>query len=219
VGGSPVSSVTGLAGPSGTGTPGPTVNPAIAALTPLATGSATTAIVVAATVTPSAVAVGNVTLNLALQPPRHMFDQAGMVAADPAQQSSDASKNQNVGSAVFPGGMIQVTNNVDALQPVAADSPQSIVRHVTLAVKTKDHDQSVPYLGVTMDVLLDGHPVLYDQALVPMVPIGQASPQLYYGNNVRFPQRGSYQVFVRMQRNPLLGTGQPPAAQFNLILQ
>jgi hypothetical protein len=52
-----------------------------------------------------------------------------------------------------------------------------------------------------------------------MVAADQASPSLYYGNNVRFPQKGSYQVFVRMQRNPLIGADQPPAAQFNLVLR
>jgi hypothetical protein len=208
---------TGIASPVGTGTPGPATTAANGALSLSPAGSATAGIAVVATVTPSNVAVGSVMLSMALQPARHMFDQAAVVTPDPSQKP-DATKSQNAGSAVF-SGMVEVTNNIDPLQSVAGDSAQSILRHVVLQVKTKDRDQPVPYLSVTMDLLLDGHPVLYDQQLVPMVAADQASPSLYYGNNVRFPQRGSYQVFVRMQRNPLIGADQPPAAQFNLVLR
>src|SRR5439155_1630565 len=44
-------------------------------------------------------------------------------------------------------------------------------------------------------------------------------PQFYYGNNVKFPQLGVYQVFIRTQRIPLLGKEAPPAAQFTLAMR
>jgi hypothetical protein len=43
--------------------------------------------------------------------------------------------------------------------------------------------------------------------------------RLYYGNNVRLPARGTFQVFVRVAQTPLLGQDPPPAAQFNLVVQ
>ena len=69
---------------------------------------------------------------------------------------------------------------------------------------------------VSMDMLLDGRPVSFGQALVPMVAAEANPPAMYYGNNVRLTQRGMYQVFVRLTHNPLLGSGQPQAAQFNV---
>jgi hypothetical protein len=86
-------------------------------------------------------------------------------------------------------------------------------------VRSRDGSFAVPYLGVTIDVLLDGHPVSFGQAVVPMTSLGADPGRLYYGNNVRIVQRGTYQVFVRLNRNPLLGKDQPQAAQFNVIVR
>jgi hypothetical protein len=115
--------------------------------------------------------------------------------------------------------MVGITNNIDPSQAPAADSAQSIVRHVVVHVRTKNGGQSLSYLGVSLDLLLDGHPVLYDQPLEPMTAVDQNSLQFYYGNNVKFPQPGTYQVFIRIQPNPMLGSTPPQAAQFNVILR
>jgi len=170
-------------------------------------------------VTPGYVAVGAVTLSLALEPARHMFDQAAVLNADPAQQGQDTAKTQNAGSFILAGGMTRVTNNLDPSQAAPPDMPQAIIRHVVVQVKTADRDQPVSYLALTMDVLLDGRPVLFDQSLAPLVTDDKDAPRLYYGNNVKFPQAGVYQVFIRTQRSPVLGKEQPPAAQFNLTLR
>ena len=197
----------------------PTATP----LAPLQAATTTPGASVNATITPRSVTVGNVTLDLSLQPARHMFAEESTVqqnsAPQPTPASGDNNKNQSAGSEVFAGGMVGVTNNIDPSQAPPADTSQSIIRHVVVHVKTKDGGQPVAYLNVTMDLLLDGHPVIYDQALEPMTALDQNPPQFYYGNNVKFPQRGTYQVFVRMQPNPLLGKGQPQAAQFNLTLR
>lgn len=186
----------------------------VTASTPTPGGNAT------AEVSPGDVTVGNVTLSLSLQPARHMFEMTS--AADlPSleQQAQDKSRVQAKGSAVFAGGMLKVANNIDPSQNPPADSPQAIVRHVVLQVKDRASGQVVPYLAVTMDVLLDGRPAIFDQALAPMVAVDSDSPKLYYGNNVKFPGRGTYQVFIRMQRHPLLGPDQSQAAQFNLTIR
>jgi hypothetical protein len=70
-----------------------------------------------------------------------------------------------------------------------------------------------------MDLLLDGRPAASGQPLVPMIGTSDDPPRLYYGNNVRLPQRGTYQVFVRISRSPLLGVEQPDAAQFNVLVR
>jgi hypothetical protein len=165
-----------------------------------------------------------------------MLDQAAMLAADPAlltaaqptaqaDAAGAARTAQADGTAAVSQGaivlsdMIRVTNNLDARQPIPQDAQQQILRHLVLNVNTRDASSSVPYLGVTLDFLLDGRPVGNGQAVVPIVAMGADAPRLYYGNNVRFPQRGTYQVFVRMNRSPLLGQDQPPAAQFNLSVR
>jgi uncharacterized protein involved in high-affinity Fe2+ transport len=76
----------------------------------------------------------------------------------------------------------------------------------------------VPYLTVTLDLLLDGHPVAYGQTLVPMVTQDGSGQRVYYGNNIRIPARGTFQVFVRMDHTALLGQD-TPAAQFNLVVR
>ncbi len=171
-------------------------------------------------VTPKEVTVGGVTLSLSLAPARHMFGEQSVITPDPSQQQpQDATKTQSRGSVVFSDGMLQVANNIDSTQAPPTDSAQGIIRHVVVQVKTKDRGQPVPYLSLTMDVLLDGRPVIFDQGLAPMAAVDANPPQLYYGNNVKFTQRGTYQVFIRTQRNPLLGKDQPPAAQFNLTIR
>jgi hypothetical protein len=177
-----------------------------------------------ATITPPEVTTTNVTLDLSLDPARHMYDGGATTSAlgtlpQSTPTSSAGNGNLSASSAVFAGGMLGITNNIDPTQPPPADSATSIVRHVAVNIRTKNAGQSIPYLTVTMDVLLDGHPVLYDQALEPMTRADANSSQLYYGNNVRFPQTGTYQVFIRIQPNPILGTNPPRAAQFDVNLQ
>jgi hypothetical protein len=67
-----------------------------------------------------------------------------------------------------------------------------------------------------MDMLLDGRPMTSGLRVEPMVAAEASTPQLYYGNNIKLTQRGTYQVFVRIQPNALLRKNPPPAAQFNV---
>jgi uncharacterized protein involved in high-affinity Fe2+ transport len=90
---------------------------------------------------------------------------------------------------------------------------------VAVQVRTSDTGQTVPYLGVSVDLLLDGHPIAFGQSVVPMVAQDADSPHLYYGNNVRLTQRGTYQLFVRLSRSALLGKDQSPTAQFNVLVR
>ena len=191
---------------------GPSINPLSGSPTPAAAS---------AEVTPAEVTAGPVTFTLALQPARHMFDQAMAAGTEAAQQPQDKSKSQGQrkGSAVLGGGMLHVANNIDAAQNPPPDSAQGLVRHVVVQVRDTASGQLVPYLSVSMDVLLDGRPAIFDQALAPMIATDGNPALLYYGNNVKFPQRGTYQIFVRLQPHPLLGEQAPPAAQFNLTLQ
>ena len=172
-------------------------------------------------VSPPNVAVGSVSLSLAFEPPRHMEDEARVTVTDPTQlaapQPTLVSGAPSLGAIVL-SDMLHVTNNLDPTQPVPADSPQLAVRHAVVEVLTSDTHQLVPYLGVTMDLLLDGHPVTYGQTLVPMLSQDGSAERVYYGNNIRLPARGTFQVFVRLQRTPLLGQEDPPAAQFNLAV-
>jgi hypothetical protein len=131
----------------------------------------------------------------------------------------DGQGAQLTGGSVVLAGMTRATNNVDPAQPVPPDTPTMMLRHAAVHVRSRD-GQPVPYLAVTMDVLLDGRPITYEQAALPMVPEeADAAGELYYGNNVRFGPRGVYQVFVRVQRSPMLGKEPPPAALFNLVLK
>jgi|SRR5215471_2032734 len=186
-----------------------------------ATPAASPSPVVAATmdVSPPQVAVGPVLVSLAFEPPRHMIDQVALNAADPAQQAvaADTPAGSSEGAVVF-SDMVRVTNNLDPSQAVPADTAQSILRHVVLDVRSRDGSQIVPYLGVSLDMLLDGRPVGFGQAVVPMAAMAD-NAHLYYGNNVRLAQRGTYQVFVRLTRTVLLGKDQPQAAQFNVVVR
>jgi hypothetical protein len=182
-------------------------------------------------VTPSEVVLGGVVVSLTIGAPRHLLDQAQMQLLDPAQQqqrAGETAKGAMVGpdgksvlttGAVVLSGMTRVTNNIDPAQPAPADTAQMMLRHAVVKVRTRDGGQPVPYLSVTMDVLLDGRPISYEQSALPMLPDDADASQIYYGNNVRFGPRGVYQVFVRVQRSPLLGRDQPQAALFNLVVR
>lgn len=210
------------------GTASPTTvaagTPLVSGGTPLATANSTPSASASPSISPHEVTAGSVTLDLSLEPARHMFDGSATTSTSGNQppatpQSNSVVGSQSASSAVFGGGMVGVANNIDPSQAPPADSAQAIVRHVVVHVRTKNGGQSIPYLNVSMDLLLDGHPILYDQPLEAMTAPGKNSLQYYYGNNVKFPQRGTYQVFIRIQPNPMLGQNPPPAAQFNVILR
>ena len=116
----------------------------------------------------------------------------------------------------------KITHNLDAAQgppPDPKDGQGDYIRHVDIQVKDNNTGQIVPYLAVTMDVLRDGRPIQYDQALLPQMPVGGQPDQMHYGNNVAFPGKGRYQLFVRMPSNPQLGDNTPPYAQFDVTIQ
>jgi hypothetical protein len=170
-------------------------------------------------VSPPQVQVGQISLSMAVEPARHMLPQTVVLTSDPdpAHQTASTSSSAAGSSALVLDGLLRLTNNVDASQPLPDDQPQSIIRHVGLQVKTAVAATTVPYLSASIDMLLDGHPVLSNVALVPMVA-GDTS-QLYYGNNLKLTQRGSYQAFVRLQPSALLGNDPPPSAQFNMVVR
>jgi hypothetical protein len=170
-------------------------------------------------VSPPEVRVGDLVLSLVFEPARHMVDQAAVFNASLAPPATPTASDTASQGAVVLNDMVRVTNNLDPTQPVPADSAQSILRHVVIRVRSGADVQAVPYLGVSLDLLLDGHPVGFGQSAVPMVPANADPPRLYYGNNVRLGQRGTYQVFVRLSRNMLLGKEQPQAAQFNVSVR
>jgi hypothetical protein len=175
-------------------------------------------------VSPSDVRVADVVMSLTFEPARHLSDQAMQTQLtntqniDPAQPVPTPIEAGSKGSLVL-SDMLKVTNNMDPAQPLPPDSAQAIVRHAAVQIRTADTSQPVPYLSVSLDVLLDGHPVTFGQSVVPMVQQEAQTPRMYYGNNVRLGQRGTYQVFVRMSRSALLGKDQPQAAQFNVIVR
>jgi hypothetical protein len=144
-----------------------------------------------------------------------------MVDPDPEHQAtSSQTATQTRGStALVMDGLLQLTNNVDRSQPVPDDQPQAILRHVRAEIRNANATYPVPYLSTSIDLLLDGRPVISSLALEPMVAAESATPDLYYGNNVRLVQRGTYQLFVRVQPNALLGNDPLPAAQFNMVVR
>jgi len=116
-------------------------------------------------------------------------------------------------------GVLRLTNNIDPSQPVPDDQQQSIVRHLNLQIRSGDASSPVPYLAATIDMLLDGRPILASVPLVPMVAADAAAPFVYYGNNLKLTQRGTYQAFVRLQPSAMLGKEPPPTAQFNVVVR
>jgi hypothetical protein len=202
--------------PSGSGTPAAAPG-ATAVASPGAVAQPATV-----EVSPSEVRIGEVVMTLAFEPPRHMIDRAMVMNTanqDPARPTPAAAEGVSKGAVVL-DDMLRVTNNMDPSQAVPPDSSQSVVRHAVLNIKSGGAALSqVPYLTINVDMLLDGRPVGFGQPVVPMVAGEANPPNLYYGNNVRLGSRGTYQVFVRMAPNPLLGNGQPQAAQFNVAVR
>jgi hypothetical protein len=173
-------------------------------------------------VSPSEVQVGGVTLSLLVEPARHMLAQTAMTTADPDpahQAGGGGGLPADASTAFVLDGLLRLSNNLDPSQPAPADLPQAMLRHVAVQVRSTDGLTPVPYLTASMDMLLDGRPMASNLAVVPMVAAEAKSPQLYYGNNVKLVQRGTYQVFVRLQPSALLGKEQPQAAQFNVVVR
>lgn len=54
---------------------------------------------------------------------------------------------------------------------------------------------------------------------MPMARPGEVVAHMHYGNNVKFPGRGEYQVFVRMEPSPLLVSGSTGVAQFSTSIR
>ena len=177
--------------------------------TPSATGVANIA------VAPGQVTQGNVVFSFSVEPAAPMYDPSHA----PATPTGDQQNNQPRGLAVLGGMALRVTNNFDPTQSAPADQPQAIVRHVNLQIKDKASGQLIPDATVTIDVLRDGRPLLQDQPLVPMVPAGGNISQMHYGNNIKFPGAGNYQIFVRTQPSPLLGSQPLEAVQFNVTIK
>ncbi len=171
-------------------------------------------------VSPSDVTVGNLTITISVEQAHRMVPVGSSPGAPTAQpQGQGAAVAQDL---VLGDQMLRVAKNLDAAQaapPDPKDGQGDYIRHVKVQVKEKSTGQVVPYLDVTMDVLRDGRPVLYDVALVPMVPAGGKPDEVNYGNNVAFPGKGRYQLFVRMPGNPMLGGNNPPYAQFELTIE
>jgi hypothetical protein len=162
-----------------------------------------------------------VTFSLVIEPARRMLAQTAVTAndPDPAHQAAAGTPALAPSTAVVLDGLLRLTNNIDPSQPEPDDQPQTMVRHVNVQIRTIDGGYAVPYLAVSVDMLLDGHPTLQNLALVPMVAKESTAQRMYYGNNVKFTQRGSYQVFVRLQPSPVLGKDQPSTVQFNVMVR
>lgn len=204
---SPVASPSPVAAASSLGTgPGAAATPALPAAT--------------VDVSPAEVQAGSLSLSLSLEPARHMLDQSASTAGDPdpAHQASGATTSAAGSTAFVLAGLLKLTNNFNPAQQIPDDEPQSILRHVNVQIRSGSAADTIPYLSASMDVLLDGHPVITGVPLVPMIDAEAAPAQLYYGNNVKLTQRGAYQVFVRILPNALLGKDALPAGQFNVAV-
>jgi hypothetical protein len=171
-------------------------------------------------VSPAQVQVGGLTLSLAFEPARHMGAETATSAPDPdpAHASGASAPPAATASSSVLDGMLQLTNNIDPSQPAPADAPQAMMRHVRVEVQSSDGGNPIPYLSASLDMLLDGRPIMSNLAVVPMVATEATTPQFYYGNNVKLAQPGTYQVFVRLQPSALLGKETPQAAQFNVVV-
>jgi Fe2+ transport protein len=156
---------------------------------------------------------------MALEPARHMVTQNAALKVDPDPAHEAASTTDSPGStALVLNGVLQLTNNIDPSQPAPDDQPQAVFRHVSVQIRDADAGKPIPYLSTSLDLLLDGRGVMSNVPLEPMVAAESTTPELYYGNNLEFMKRGSYQVFVRLQPSALLGKAAPPAAQFTVVL-
>ena len=199
-------------------------SPATSALTASnrtgASAAATPAIPPATTdVSPSQLQVGSVTVSMGMEPARHMVALNAALKTDPDPAHLDSTPTGANATALVLDGLLQLTNNVDPSQPVPDDQPQAMVRHVSVQIRGADLASAIPYLTTSLDMLLDGRPVISNVALEPMVAAESASPEMYYGNNLKLTQRGTYQVFVRVQSSALLGKAPPPTAQFTVVVR
>ncbi|MCL5962000.1 MAG: iron transporter [Chloroflexi bacterium] len=169
-------------------------------------------------ISPGEVTMGNVVVTFTVQPARPILDPVRTPATPTGggDQKADGPSGTYV---VLGGSALKVTNNLDPSQSAPADQAQEMLRHVSAQVTDKTEGQLIPSLVMTMDLLREGRPVLQDQPLVPMVPSGGAVSQMAYGNNVKFPGVGEYQVFVRIEPSPLLGAGGAGVAQFNVSIK
>jgi hypothetical protein len=172
-------------------------------------------------VSPAQVPGDEVTFSLVMEPARRMLAQTAVIAKDPdpAHQPAAGTPALAPATAVVLDGFLSLTNNIDPSQPAPDDQPQAMVRHVNVQIRMIDGGYAVPYLAVSLDMLLDGHPTLQNLPLMPMVAKESTAQRMYYGNNVKLTQRGSYQVFVRLQPSPVLGKDQPTTAQFNVMVR
>ena len=166
---------------------------------------------------------GNLILTIEVGAARRMFAEGSVQGAPtPQGQNPQGHGGPAQQEMVLGGQMVHVSNNLDAAQAPPPDPKEStgdFVRHVAVQVKDRNTGQVVPYLAVTMDILKDGRPVDDNIGLVPMVPVGGGPDQLHYGNNVAFPGKGRYQLFVRMPGNPMLGDNAAPYAQFDVTIE
>jgi hypothetical protein len=169
-------------------------------------------------ISPAQQQVGSFNVGMAIEPARHMLAQntAFSTDPDPAHQAGTDSANAPGSTALVLEGLLQLTNNIDPSQPVPDDGPQAVLRHVRVEIRGSDMASTVAYLSSSIDLLLDGRPALANVPLEPMIAAESSTPAVYYGNNVKLVQRGTYQVFVRFQASPLLGKDPPPTAQFTL---
>jgi hypothetical protein len=150
-----------------------------------------------------------------------MLAQTAMMTSDPDpshQPDAAAGVATPASTSLVLDGLLSLTNNLDASQPTPADQPQAMIRHVGVQVHSNAGGYPVPYLSASLDLLLDGRPIASALPVEPMVAGESTAPQLYYGNNVKLTQRGTYQVFVRLRPNALTGKDQPQAAEFNVVV-
>lgn len=169
-------------------------------------------------ISPTEVALGNLVLTLSVQPAQPVFDP-GRTASGGTEGDAPGTPVPQSGYTVLGGSTLRVTNNFDSAQNPPADQPREVLRHVGLQIRDKTSGQLIPYVVVTMDLLREGRSTLQDQALVPMMPSGGGIAEMHYGNNVKFPGRGEYQVFIRMDPNPLIGSSSMGVAQFNVSIK
>jgi hypothetical protein len=170
--------------------------------------------------------LGNLTLTLSVETAHRMVTPNSPTAASaPTPQGQQSQGNQGgaaVQDMVLGSQTQQISKNLDASQgppPDPKEAQGDFIRHVAVQVKDKNTGQVVPYLLVSVDLLRDGRPIQYDQPLVAMVPVGGSADQMHYGNNIAFPGKGNYQLFVRIAPSPLLGNNAPPTAQFDVSIE
>ncbi len=169
------------------------------------------------------VTMGNLVLTISVNQARRMVVENAAPAAPTAQTQGAQGQGAAAQQEMVLGVQSQrINKNLDSAQgppPDPKDGQGDYIRHVDIQVKDKNTGQVVPYLAVTMDILRDGRPLQYDLGLVPEIQVGGTPDQMHYGNNVAFPGKGRYQLFVRMPSNPLLGNGAPPYAQFDVTIE